>query len=289
MREKKILVIDDDEMNLQIAKMVLERKLPCKVVAADNGVEGIDILKSQHVDLVLLDVLMPDFDGVETLQEIRGDEQIKNVAVMMLTASSDKETIKRVGALGVRDYIKKPFLPADLIARVEKKLAEQAANEEVILLLGDDEKKLQLMQKLVEEEFSKDCLTATSTNATEKILHEANVRLIVTCADMKFINGVKFLSLIASEEEFNSVPLAVTTPEKLVELLEKINAPEIEEEPAPPVVEEKTSPPEVEEKSSPPEPEVKKEKEKPIVSPEEKHKLAKVVTNLIGYSLDRKI
>ena len=61
MRKKVILVIDDDEMNLQIAKMVLERKLPCKVIGATNGVEGIEILKTKRVNLVLLDVLMPDF------------------------------------------------------------------------------------------------------------------------------------------------------------------------------------------------------------------------------------
>ena len=86
MRKKIILVIDDDEMNLQIAKMVLEKKLLCKVIGVDNGVEGIAILKSQRVNLVLLDVMMPDFDGIETLQEIRGDVQIKDVPVMMLTA-----------------------------------------------------------------------------------------------------------------------------------------------------------------------------------------------------------
>ena len=119
MKDKVILVIDDDEMNLKIAKMILERKLGCKVIGADNGVEGIEILKSQRVNLVLLDLMMPDFDGVETLQEIRHDDQIKNVPVMMLTASDDMDTIQKVGVLGVKDYIKKPFIPGDLIERVK--------------------------------------------------------------------------------------------------------------------------------------------------------------------------
>ena len=103
MRKKTVLVIDDDEMNLQIAKMILEKRLPCEVIGADNGVEGIDILKSQRVSLVLLDVMMPDFDGIETLQEIRGDAQIKDVPVMMLTASVDVETVQKAGALDVKD------------------------------------------------------------------------------------------------------------------------------------------------------------------------------------------
>ena len=167
MREKIILVIDDDDMNLQIAKMILERKLPCKVIGVDNGVEGIDILKSQRVSLVLLDIMMPDFDGIETLQEIRGDDDIKNVPVMMLTASGEIDDIQKTRLLGVKDYIKKPFLPADLVERVKKKLSE--VHSEEILLLGDDEDKLQAMQSVIEDNFPHETLIATSTAAAEKI------------------------------------------------------------------------------------------------------------------------
>ena len=127
MRKKKIFVIDDDEMNLQIAKMILERKLFCEVIGVDNGMAGIEILRNQRVNLVLLDILMPDFDGIETLKEIRADDKIKDASVMMLTASGDIENIQKVGLLGVKDYIKKPFMPADLIQRVKEKLDEQTA------------------------------------------------------------------------------------------------------------------------------------------------------------------
>ncbi|MBR3051460.1 MAG: response regulator [Selenomonadaceae bacterium] len=227
MKNKVILIIDDDEMNLQIAKMILERKLGCKVIGADNGVEGIEILKSRRVNLVLLDVMMPDFDGVETLQEIRHDEQIKNVPVMMLTASGEIETIQKVGVLGVKDYIKKPFMPADLIERVSKKLAEQKPSAEV-LLIGDDEKILREMERIIAEKFNHGVTRATKP---EEIL-DAEATLIIACADMKFINALNFLNVLEAEEKFKSVPLAVTTPEKLSELLDKINQPEIEEKPA---------------------------------------------------------
>ena len=124
MRQKKILVVDDDEMNLNIARMILERKLPCKVLTVDNGIDALDMLRAERVSLVLLDIMMPEFDGMETLAEIRADERIKNVPVMMLTATVEKDLIQRAMALGVRDYIKKPFLPADLITRVSKKLTK---------------------------------------------------------------------------------------------------------------------------------------------------------------------
>ena len=267
MREKIILVIDDDEMNLQIAKMILERKLPCKVLGADNGVDGIEILKNQRVHLVLLDVMMPDFDGIETLQEIRNDPQIKNVPVMMLTATTDLDTIKKVGALGVKDYIKKPFLPADLLERVEKKLAE--VHSEEILLLGDDEKKLLTMQKIIEENFPHEALTATTIDAAEKILRETEPNLIIADAEMKFVNGFKFLALPAVEK----IPFALTNSEKILELLEKLK-PEVPEEPK------ISESPEI----KPLEPPKIKTVAKSVVVREEKKKIANVVTNLIGYT-----
>ena len=274
MRKKIILVIDDDEMNLQIAKMILERKLPCEVICADNGVEGIEILKSQRVSLVLLDIMMPDFDGIETLQEIRGEEQIKDIPVMMLTASGDIDDIHRAGMLGVKDYIKKPFMPADLIARVEKKLAEEPPGAE-ILLIGDDEATLQEMRRIIELNFNHEVLIAKNP---EEILEVGKVNLIIACADMKFADGVKILSLIAGEENFASVPFALTTPDKLLELVEKINPPEVKEP-----IKISEPPPEIEEL-----PIVEEVADSPVIH-KDKKKIANVVTTLIGYDLDVRI
>ena len=293
MRKKKILVIDDDEMNLQIAKMILERKLPCEVIGVDNGLEGLDILRSQHISLVLLDILMPDFDGIETLQEIRGDSQIKDVPIMMLTASGDIENIQKVGELGVKDYIKKPFMPADLIKRVEKKLSEIHLEE--ILLLGDDEETLQEMCKIIEENFPHEALIATSTSKAQTILDETKINLIIADANIKFVRGLKFLSFIASDETLKKIPFAVTTPDNLLELIEKLNP---QEEISPPVEEPEIIEPTVEEKiwikpsveeQVKAEPPIVEEVAKSPVVRTEKKKLANVVTTLIGYDLDIKI
>ena len=268
MRKKKILVIDDDEMNLQIAKMILERKLSCEVICAASGTEGIALLRRERVNLVLLDILMPDFDGIETLQEIRGDEQIKNVPVMMLTASGDIDNIQKVGALGVKEYIKKPFMPADLIKRVEKKLAE--VHSEEILLLGDDEIILQAMKQLIEENFAHEALIATTIAAAEKILLEQEIKLIIANADMKFIDGFKFLALVAANEKLGAIPFALTTSDKLLEVVDKMNAPPIDEP----------------KEKLPPKPPSPKKIPDTVVSQPEKKKIANVVTNLIGYELD---
>ena len=120
-----VLVVDDDEMNLQIAKRILEKKLPCRVVTASSGEQCLEILRSQYVRVVLLDILMPDMDGIETLREIRSDEKFEELPVIMLTASLDKDNIKKAAALGVKDYVRKPFMPKELIDRVSKKLVEE--------------------------------------------------------------------------------------------------------------------------------------------------------------------
>ena len=261
MRQKKILVIDDDEMNLQIAKVLLEKKLSCEVLTATGGIEGIEILRQERVHLVLLDIMMPDPDGIETLRRIRSDEHIKNVSVMMLTASGYIDDIQKVGTLGVKEYIKKPFLPADFVKRIGKKLSE--IHSEEILLFGDDETVLTGMKTLIEENFAHEVSIATTIAAAEKILHAQEIKLIVTCADMKFIDGFKFLSLVAGDEKFNAIPFTITNAEKLLEVVEKINSPQAREDS--PVV------------------------EKNFVSAPEKKKIANVVTNLIGYELDMHI
>lgn len=275
MRKKNILVIDDDDMNLQIARMILERKLPCKVFGAESGLDGIEILHKQRVDLVLLDVLMPNFDGIETLQEIRDDEQIKDVPVMMLTATVEKETIQAARELGAIEYIKKPFMPADLVARVSKKLAE--INSEEILLFGDDLETLKNMQAVIEENFPHEAIIAANLDDAIKILREQEINLVVTCADMKFIDGFKLLNFLAHEEKFSEVPFAVTTPEKLREVIDKLTPPD---EPA-----------EVEKSAAEP----AKPADKPaepartdefVTLHAEKKQVANVVTNLIGYELD---
>ena len=271
MSKKKILVIDDDEMNLQIAKMILERKLPCEVVCAANGVDGLEILRNQRVNLVLLDILMPDFDGIETLTEIRGDERIKNVPVMMLTASGDIENIQKVGTLGVKDYIKKPFMPVDLIQRVEKKLSE--IHSEEILLIGDDEDELRGMKELIEKNFPHEALSAANFDEVIKILRERELNLIIACADMKFIDGFKILEFVGLDEKFSAIPFVLTTTDKLLGVIEKINAPQVEE--IEPLTEKIAQEPLIAEKVD----------DSPVIH-KEKKKIANVVTNLIGYELD---
>ena len=121
-----ILVVDDDDMNLKMAEFILKKDMKdLKVLLADSGLKAIDTLQQEKVDLVLLDFQMPVMNGLKTLEMIRKREDMKDVAVIFLTASSDRDTVIKAGMMGVADYIKKPFMPQDLLDRVSQALAKK--------------------------------------------------------------------------------------------------------------------------------------------------------------------
>ena len=122
----KILVVDDDDMNLKMAEFILKTDMKnVEVLLADSGMKAIDALQREKVDLVLLDFQMPVMNGLKTLEIIRKREDMKDIKVIFLTAASDRDTVMKAGMMGVADYIKKPFMPKDLIDRVSQALAEK--------------------------------------------------------------------------------------------------------------------------------------------------------------------
>lgn len=219
-----VLVIDDDDINLQVAKMILEKKLPCRVITADNGIQGLEILRRQYVRVVLLDIMMPDMDGIEVLKEIRADNKLKNIPVMMLTASTDKDNIKQAITLNVKDYIRKPFLPAELISRVEKKLIIKANVEEIskILIIDDDESNLRGLKKILEDHFPHEVLTANSGINGMEILREKEVNLVIANTAMRFINGFRILDFMRKDEKLSKIPAILTAPEGSDAVISKI-------------------------------------------------------------------
>lgn len=118
---KTILVIDDDAMNLRMAEFILS-KVNYKVLKADSGRKGIEILKQEAVDLTLLDIEMPEMNGIETLELIRKDETICESKVMVLAATISDEIKEKMDGFGAVGYVGKPFMPADLQIQVAEAL-----------------------------------------------------------------------------------------------------------------------------------------------------------------------
>ena len=116
---KKILVVDDDEMNLRMAEFVLKQN-SYEVYKAESGMECLDFLKNQKVDLILLDIEMPTMNGIKTLEIMKENSELADIPVIFLTASVDSDIAAEADRLGVVDCVTKPFMPQELLKRVEK-------------------------------------------------------------------------------------------------------------------------------------------------------------------------
>ncbi len=110
-----ILVVDDEPNLVDLIRMTLERE-DYHVIEADNGYKAIQRLREELPDLVLLDVMMPEMDGLETLKEIRA---FSNIPVIMLTVRATEQDKVRGLELGADDYIAKPFSHRELVQRIK--------------------------------------------------------------------------------------------------------------------------------------------------------------------------
>lgn len=115
---KKILVVDDTKSILKMVKFVLGEKYD--LYMANSGELALEILERKPIDIVLMDVDMPDMDGIETVRRIRKMENIKDIPVMFFTALATQETVSACMKAGMVDYIVKPYKPEELIERLEK-------------------------------------------------------------------------------------------------------------------------------------------------------------------------
>ncbi|HZQ04997.1 MAG TPA: response regulator transcription factor [Anaerolineae bacterium] len=118
-QRNRILIVDDDPKFVDLLRVALERS-EYAVVTAPNGLQGEKVFRATPVDLVMLDVMMPQRDGFEMLRDLRA---ISPVPIIMLTALSDTENVVKGLELGADDYITKPFELKEVLARVHAALA----------------------------------------------------------------------------------------------------------------------------------------------------------------------
>ena len=119
--KKRILVVDDDSMNLVRTKMILGQEY--EVILAESGVEALKKLKDARVDMVLLDIDMPEMNGIETFEHMK--DFAAETPVIFLTASGLEEDVVSAIRLGAVNYLKKPFRPQELLKRVSQEFAKQ--------------------------------------------------------------------------------------------------------------------------------------------------------------------
>ncbi len=119
---QKILVVEDDRSIQSLISYKLKNS-GFEVFMAGNGAEGLEILSKNPVDLILADLMMPVMSGKEFLVAIKRNNLTKDIPVVILTAKTLENEVIEGLSLGADDYIKKPFSPAELVARVRNVLS----------------------------------------------------------------------------------------------------------------------------------------------------------------------
>ncbi|MBI3417750.1 MAG: response regulator [Verrucomicrobia bacterium] len=112
-----VLVVDDNESNRELLTRRLLRH-GCAVAVAENGRQALEMLRARPFDLVLLDIVMPELDGYQVLSEMKRDEQLRGIPIIVLSALDEMESVVRCIANGAEDYLPKPFDPVLLRARI---------------------------------------------------------------------------------------------------------------------------------------------------------------------------
>jgi CheY-like chemotaxis protein len=117
METRHVLVADDEPHIGRIIKMKLEQG-PFRVTLAYDGQEAVDLLEANHdIDLVLLDLMMPNLSGLDVLARIRSNERIKHLPCIILTAAGQEAQHQKAMELGATEFLTKPFSPKKLYAR----------------------------------------------------------------------------------------------------------------------------------------------------------------------------
>ena len=129
--EAALLIVDDIEDNRYTLTRRLNREGYSNLTTAANGREALDLLQGKPIDLVLLDIMMPDMTGYEVLERLKADPNLRHIPIIMISAVDEIESVIRCVELGAEDYLSKPFNPTLLRARVGASLERKRLHDQV--------------------------------------------------------------------------------------------------------------------------------------------------------------
>lgn len=156
--DRKVLIADDNQLNLRLLEDILADE-NFIVYKTDNGLPVLEMVRELKPDVVLLDIMMPGLDGLEVCKLLKGDSDIKNIPVIMVTAKTDGNDLKVALDNGAFDYIKKPVDEIEVIARVQSAIRFKDQQDQLMECATKDSLtglfNHALLMELLEKELSK--------------------------------------------------------------------------------------------------------------------------------------
>ncbi len=183
-----ILIVDDNPSNIQVLGNTLKRN-NLNFEFALSGSAAISWLRKKAFHLILLDVMMPDLDGFQTLEQIRKNDNWNDISIIFLTAKSDLKTLVRGFDHGVQDYLTKPFNPQELVSRVRAHLATSAHQK--LLKSFNEQLELQVFERTAALVRSEQKLKEANTSLSNLI---SNIPSVVFKCDADKDLTMRYLS-----------------------------------------------------------------------------------------------
>jgi len=134
--EGRVLVVDDDKHAVEILYRLLQKE-GFEVFRAQGGREALELVAANDVDVILLDVMMPEMDGFEVCASLRAAERTRDIPVILLTAKDDVETRVLGMKLGVSEFLTKPINKRELFARIRAQLHQRTLEHGIDTILSD--------------------------------------------------------------------------------------------------------------------------------------------------------
>ena len=123
--EKNILIVDDNATNVLLVEAILKSEGFNNIFSAPSAIDAYEVLETRKVDIILMDIMMPEIDGLEATEAIKSNKKFSHIPIIMVTATDDDETLKKSFDLGAVDFVRKPINQVELIARLNTILQSQ--------------------------------------------------------------------------------------------------------------------------------------------------------------------
>jgi len=130
--DKNILIVDDNSTNIILMQAILEGEGFNNTYSANSAIEAYEILEHEEINLILMDVMMPEIDGLEATEAIKSNTKFSHIPIVMVTATDDDEVLKKSFELGAVDFVRKPVNQVELIARISIILQSQEKDDFII-------------------------------------------------------------------------------------------------------------------------------------------------------------
>ncbi len=215
-----VLIIDDSELDREILSVYLEDLANVRTVA--SGKEALECVNTYSIDIILLDIDMPEMDGFETLEMLRRQESCINVPTVLVTGICDRQTVLNSVVLGVDGYLRKPINKGDLrekIVELFNNKKELIGKKKTILLIDDDMVYLKQINNFLADNYN--VIMINSSKLALEYLSRHVPDVIILDYQMPVYDGANVMSIIKNHIKGKEVPIIMLSGVDKIEVMRK--------------------------------------------------------------------